>query len=405
MIKKLPLLLTVAIILLIVSACSSSKVYRLMQDGEVAQSGYKVEIPFEMKLGLIILKVRIQGADYDFLFDTGAPNVVTNELAAKLKLKPVGQNQTKGSQGHREKVDYAYIDTLSIGGIQYIQTGTGIMNFNRSNEISCMEIDGILGANTMRNSIWQIDYQKQIMTIVSHIDSLTFTANLDTIPFTTKTTGTPVIDINVGSVVQHYVTLDLGSSGHIDLSDKMFNEILKKEPDMPKNFAYGNSSSGIYGVGAPDTINYFKPDSIQFGSVQLANQICHASVKKTSSTLGTRFFENYIITLDWTQKHVILDKVKEYDHSEMANLGYSKLLYDGKLKVAKIYNGTEAANQLQLFDEVIQEDSLSYVLIQKADYCKMILDTANRKPLSKELIIERAGQKITVPLIRETFLK
>ena len=376
-----------------------------MQDGEVAQSGYKVEIPFEMKLGLIILKVRIQGEDYDFLFDTGAPNVVTNELASKINLKPVGQNQTKGSQGHKEKVDYAYIDTLSIGGIQYLQTGTGIMDFNRSNEISCMEIDGILGANTMRNSIWQINYQKQIMTIVSHMDSLTFPANLDTIPFTTKATGTPVIDINVGSVVQHYVTLDLGSSGHIDLSHKMFNEILKKEPDMPKNFAYGNSSSGIYGVGAPDTINYFKPDSIQFGTVQLANQICHASVKKTASTLGTRFFENYIVTLDWNQKHVILDKVKEYDHSEMENLGYSKLLYDGKLKIAKIYNGTEAAKQLQLFDEVIQEDSLSYVHIQKADYCKMILDTTNRKPLSKELIIERNGQKITVPLIRETFLK
>ncbi len=405
MVKTLHIVVSVLIVLLTISACSSSKVYLLMGDGEVAQANYKVVVPFEMRLGLIILKVKIQGEEYDFLFDTGAPNVVTKELARILELKSVGRNTTKGSQGHREKVDYACIDTLSIGGIEYLQTGAGIMDFNKSTEISCMDLDGILGANSMRHSIWQIDYQKQVIILTSHIDSLTFIDKLDTIPFTTKATGTPVIDITIGNIVQHNVTLDLGSGGHIDLSHKMYTEVLKQKPEMPHNYAFGNSSSGIYGVGAPDTINYFKPDSIQFGSIELHHQICHASVTKTSSTLGTRFFENYIITLDWNENHVILEKVTDYDHSEMKNLGYNKRLYDGKLKVATIFNGSEAAKKLQLFDYIIQEDSVSYTHIKKSDYCKMILDKTKDKPKSRKLIIEREDEQVTIPLERSLFLK
>tara|TARA_R110002050_G_scaffold263065_1_gene403445 strand:+ start:2858 stop:3832 length:975 start_codon:yes stop_codon:yes gene_type:complete len=324
-------------------------------------------------------------------------------LSEKLNLKPVGQHNTKGSQGHREKVNYAYIDALEIGGIPYLKTGTAIMDFTKSTEIGCLQIDGILGANTMRHSIWQIDYQKQEIIIASHIDSLSFLPNLDTIPFTTKTTGTPVLAIQMGKVIERNVTLDSGASGYIDLSNHTYQEVLKANPNVPHNFAYGNNSSGIYGIGAPDTLNFFKPDTLQFGTIELHHQICQASVAPTSSTLGTRFFKNYIITLDWNQNHLLLTQVKEFDYSAEENLGYKTRFIDDKMKVSLLYNGTEASKNLQLYEEVIQEDSTRYSTFTKLDYCKMISDT--NKPTEKVTTILRDSIEITFPFTKAVFLR
>ena len=252
---------------LIISGCSSSKVYRLMSGGEIVESNYKVIVPFEMRLGLIIVKVTIEGNEYDFLFDTGAPNVVSLELAEKLQLKSAGKTFTRGSQGERHKIDYSNIDNLQIGGLNYQNTTAAIMDLTKAVAIECMDIDGILGANVMRNSIWQIDYQKQLMTITNSTDSLTFTNSLDTIPFTPKHTGTPKIKVQIGDIIQSGVTLDTGSGGHIDLNYNTYKLAKKRNPKMSSTSGQGHSSSGIYGIGKPDTLIYFKPDSIQILSL------------------------------------------------------------------------------------------------------------------------------------------
>ena len=201
MTRLLSFLISAILFILLTTGCSSTKVYQLMGGGEIVESEYKVVVPFEMRLGLIIVKVKIQGEEYDFLFDTGAPNVVSLELGEKLGLKAAGKSNTTGSQGERHKVEYAIIDTLTIGGLNYLNTTAAIMDLKKSVTIDCMELDGILGANVMRNSVWQIDYQKQEMTITNSTESLNFTTHLDTIPFTTKRTGTPMIDVTIGDVI------------------------------------------------------------------------------------------------------------------------------------------------------------------------------------------------------------
>ena len=92
--KKLGFILLSAIA---VSGCGALKVAKLLKQGDVEQPSFTAEIPFEMRMGLVVVKVNINGKDYDFLVDTGAPNLVTKELAAELKLK------SKAEVIHKEK--------------------------------------------------------------------------------------------------------------------------------------------------------------------------------------------------------------------------------------------------------------------------------------------------------------
>jgi hypothetical protein len=377
-----------------------------MSGGEILESNYKVVFPFEMRLGVIVVKVTIQQEEYDFLFDTGAPNVVSFELGEKLKLKPVGKTQTKGSQGERHKIDYTNIDTLQLGGLNYLNTTAAIMDLKKAVSIECMGIDGILGANVMRNSVWQIDYQKQTITITNTTDSLTFSNNLDTIPFTTQHTGTPKIKVQIGNIIQSGVTLDSGSGGHIDLNYNTYKLAKKRNPDMHTASGFGNSTTGIYGMGKPDTLIYFKPDSISIGTIKLENQICYASVGKTSSTLGTRFLENYIITLDWDRNQMVLDSVEAYHNSELKNFGYKTVFSDNKLKIGFLFNNSETgSNTLQLNDDILRIDTIDFTQISKSDYCKLILDTTKNKLNLQSITVSRDSNNIIVPLIKSVILK
>lgn len=77
-------------------------------------------MPFEYRNGLIILKVTIQNEIYDFILDTGASNVLSKELADKLKVIPLGSEEITDINKKSERLEYTKLDDIQIGGINYI---------------------------------------------------------------------------------------------------------------------------------------------------------------------------------------------------------------------------------------------------------------------------------------------
>ena len=80
------------------ASCSIFKTIKLIKQGEIEQKQFKVQIPFENRAGLIVLKVKINEIEHDFLFDTGAPTVLSEKLFKKLNLKVKAVQKTTDSQ-------------------------------------------------------------------------------------------------------------------------------------------------------------------------------------------------------------------------------------------------------------------------------------------------------------------
>ena len=166
------ILLSTLTTLLLLTGCSSIKTIKLMKSGEVEQEEFNVKIPFEYRLGLIILKVDIAGKEYDFVLDTGAPSVISKELAKKLDLSNITEQKVGDSQGEDYNLGLTTIEKLSISDINFLNTGAVIADLNQSQEVGCLKIDGFIGSNLMRKAIWKFDYQNQIITITNSIESL-----------------------------------------------------------------------------------------------------------------------------------------------------------------------------------------------------------------------------------------
>lgn len=365
-IKKI--LLSTLTTLLLLTGCSTIKTIKLMKSGEVEQEEFNVKIPFEYRLGLIILKVDIAGKEYDFVLDTGAPNVISKELSKKLDLSNITEQKVGDSQGEESNLGFTTIEKLSISDINFLNTGAVIADLNQSQEVGCLKIDGFIGSNLMRKAIWKFDYQNQIITITNSIESLNIPKSTNKIPFFTELTGTPIIDIQLNDITEKNVTVDLGSNGDISLSRKTFDALMKNNPSIPQTYSFGNSTSGLYGLGKADSTFYLKVPSISFGDISLDSTIVQFT-SESASTIGTEFFKNYDLIINWFTKEIILINQTEYNNSTLSSFGFSFSNQENKLTVSEIYENME---DLKVGDQILSIDGTNYKELIPEQWCEII---------------------------------
>ncbi len=344
------------ILLLLIPAfvgCKAIKTIKLFKKGEVAQQEFKAEVPFEFRLGLIILKVQIDGKTHEFVLDTGAPNVISRQLAAELNIKPTVSQKAKDSQGGNSDLGFAQIPDIVIGGIHFTNTGTAIADLKQSTEVGCLNIDGFIGSNLMKKAIWQFDYQKKIITITNTKNNLEIPASAKVIPFKQQITGTPMIDIFYNGAVDKNVTFDLGSNGNFGSSNKVLKEV-KKQGKINTNYGTGNNDSGLFGQSAADTVTYGIVPEVKFGDLTLQSQVVSFTEKK-ARTIGTKIFENYRLIIDWTAEEITMIPVKEFDFAQLKTFGLSPQFKDNKLYIGFIYHGSNTEQQgIAIGDQILE---------------------------------------------------
>ena len=120
---------------LILASCQTLKTIKLLKGGEVVQKEFTTTVPFEMRMGLIVLKVKINGEYYDFVLDTGAPNVISKELALTLKLGNLSERKVSDSQNASQNLGFTKVPKIEIGGIEFTNTGAAIADLKVSSAV------------------------------------------------------------------------------------------------------------------------------------------------------------------------------------------------------------------------------------------------------------------------------
>lgn len=381
------LLLTFAIFLFL-SGCSSVKVVRLMKSGRVAQDDYSVQIPFEYRLGLMVIQVQISGETYDFLLDTGAPNVISRELAEKLGLKRVTQHEVRDSQGQAADLGFTTLKKVSIGGIDFLDTGAIIAELTSSTELACLKVDGLIGSNLMRKATWRIDFQDQMISVAPTAASLRFPQPTHRLSFETKVTGTPIVDVRLNGVTEKNVEIDTGSNGSFSLSKRTLDSLIQNDPAVPVTYGFGRSSAGLHGKGIPDSSFLARVPVITLGNLSLDSTVVDFA-DQGSSLIGTKFLKHYDLLIDWFSREILLIPKSEIDDSTFSTFGFSYSLRDNRLIVSKLYAHLMTQEDgLQLGDQILSMDGISYENLTQAQWC----DLMEQKPFS--------GDKLSIHVLR-----
>ncbi|MCB0622040.1 MAG: aspartyl protease family protein, partial [Saprospiraceae bacterium] len=91
------------LVLLFGSGCGSTKkLQQLLLDGSRTPAAFSETISYEEVGGLIVVEAKLGGATRRFLFDTGAPNLISKELAREIGAVVHTRQRVRDSQGKAE---------------------------------------------------------------------------------------------------------------------------------------------------------------------------------------------------------------------------------------------------------------------------------------------------------------
>lgn len=357
-------LLLYTLCILHVTACTNFK--KFYKDGAAMSDHFYAEIRYESTLDLIFLPVEIKGEVYRFLFDTGAPNVISTELRDKLAIKSKRKGKVGDSQGKKDKLGIVKLDTLSIGGIDFYDTGAVVADLNHAVEIGCLKIDGIIGANLMRFAYWKIDSKNLTLTLSSNLDTLKEgLSNPHILKFRAKKTFTPIVSLCLNDSLVGNLTYDTGSGGYISLGTEMK---LEQENFIAEFSGYG--STGLFGSSI---------DTIKFGriivSLDSLNQtgIADYSQNSDKKLLGMEFLEQFVQVFDWNKNQITLyeDEVVEqtFKHYPVTPRWVDEVLIVGGLNTDTAFQNLDLA----IGDTIKTLDQQNFENVDVSVYCDVLL--------------------------------
>ncbi|MCB0497048.1 MAG: aspartyl protease family protein [Cyclobacteriaceae bacterium] len=300
---KVPLLVLGTFFLL--SNCTV-KWTKAIQRGHISQKAFNEHVKMEIKNGLIFVPVKIDNVEYRFLFDSGAPFSISEELQRNQSYKVISHGNIVDSDKSKKRIDWVQVDSIKIGSIDFVNQTAFIGDFNANPKLECLGFDGIIGSNLMRHCNWTIDQEKKELSLSNAVSEEALN-NSVTIPFDEDNQYSMFINFTIGRAKLSNILIDYGSNGSIALSKKAF-DVLKKNGIVDKTFLEsGAQQNGV--VGAPVDINHeiALSDSVQLDTLKLL-----AVELKTgkSDMIGNQVLSRFKVTIDWDNKVLHLQEPK-----------------------------------------------------------------------------------------------
>lgn len=195
-------------LLILSTATFSAQGKKFFKSGEVQLQNPVEKINLKFANDLPFVQVSINGKSYNFLFDTGAPTVISTAVYTELGLEEKHKSKVKDSQKNKHEQIFTILPEMTVDKAVFKDVGAIVMDFSVS-ELSCFRIDGILGANQMAKLFWKVNYSENSMEVSKDLTQFNLTDYDVVIPFSPRPQKTPIVETNLqGKKIE--LTFDTG---------------------------------------------------------------------------------------------------------------------------------------------------------------------------------------------------
>ncbi len=361
-------------------------------DGSFTEKNYYTEIKYEFINEKIIIPVEIEGEQYRFLLDTGAPNFITKKLNDKIKTNYIKSVPVADASNKKDALQLVTISQLTIGDVTF-KNSNAIVTSSTSNFLfDCFEIDGFIGSNLLQNSIIQIQPRTQTLIITDNKKKLSLNSKNAVklkLYFNEKK---PFIWIKLRGVDKgkEQVLVDTGMKGLYELSNRNLRVFEKKEIITKKQSTTGTMGTGF--LGAEKTTNYFK---VQIPEIRINNTSFKNITVETTNSLNSRIGNDLLkygtITLDFKNGKFYFNSIKNNVDVSRKTHGFNPTLLDNKLVIGVIWD-EELKSKMSFGDQILK---LNDVDIEDIDQCDFITKESmfGSQEKLKLVILNKNGQK------------
>jgi len=366
---------------------------KFFESGEVKLQAPIEKINMKFAYDLPFVQVMINGKPYNFLFDTGAPTVISSAIYEELGLEKKHSSKVKDSQKNKQEQIFTILPEMIVDKAVFKNVGAIVMDFGAS-ELSCFKMDGILGANQMAKLAWKVNYEGNLLEAAENLSQFDLTGYDIVIPFDPKTQKTPIIKTKILDKKTE-LTFDTGFSGRLKVGENNYDP--KKAGQSVE--VYGTNSVGAYGAGKPAPGYIFRLPELALGNRSFANEIANTG---GSNLIGNDFFKNFVFILDWSGNKIYMKRIKN-ETVKLESFGFGYRFIDAKPTVALVYQ--EENFPLKVGDSIISINDVNLDNLNKESACYYFLNKAEKGQNIIDLKIKREGKIMEMKLEKKEYLK
>ncbi|UWX62111.1 aspartyl protease family protein [Chryseobacterium oranimense] len=379
--------------LLILSTTTlSAQGKKFFKSGEVKLQNPVEKINLRYANDLPFVQVSINGKPYNFLFDTGAPTVISTAVYTELGLEKKHTAKVKDSQKNKQEQIFTILPEMVVDKAVFKNVGAIVMDFSVS-ELSCFKIDGILGANQMAKLFWKINYAENSLEASEDLTQFN-PADYDiVIPFSPRLQKTPVVETDLqGKKID--LTFDTGFSGRLKITDGAYDA----QKALKSIGVYGTNSVGAYGAAKPAPGYIFRTAALPLGNKTFPNEIIATG---NTSLIGNDFFKNFVFILDWSGNKIYMKQIKN-EPAKLESFGFGYRFIDSKPTVAFVFQ--EENFPLKVGDTIISINNVNLNSLDKDGACHYFINRVENGQKTIDLKIRREGKEVQVRLEKKEFL-
>lgn len=376
------------------------------------------EIPIEIRRGLVLVPVRINGLErrLTFILDTGAPTVLRKQLADELGLTTSNNSTLQDAAGAELASASIELESVQVGELVMRHVAAFAAELPSLAE-TCVQIDGVLGVGAVRGTGFldrtaiEIDYGESTLALAPTAAELTPGGSIvkvqrhELMPDGSSVVTTPIADVAIDGK-RHWVLLDTGNTGSVDVSPGFFVDLGRSfdEPGLVTRTGSLSQTattvlSGVSYETRFETLGL--GDSTLRGvpiTVERADPPHPEPPGARRVLLGYQLLRNFRLVLDVAGGVARFVPIPGTDPSDATrNLGFSWRDRDGKIVVVTMVTGGPAARAgVVLGDELVAVDGAPVVSGDPRGQCAVrdAIDAAGERTMTIRVRHEGAERDV-----------
>lgn len=367
--------------------------------GSATPKNYYTEIEYEDVNGKIIIPVSINNSTYQFLFDTGAPNVISSEIYDTLMIEKSKDISVTDANNNKQNMRQVLIPALKMGGVSFRNTTALVFESNNNLVFDCFEIDGIIGTNLLRKSIVQIKSKEQVIVITNQNKKIDLNSENAVDMQLRGGQSSPYISIDLIGTNKgtERLLIDTGASGFYDLCKKNYTILKEKNVLIELANASGASSLGMFGADEASMQYRVQVPQMKIANTSLTN-IVTTTGNDDNSRLGSDILKYGNITLDFRKKLFYYDSFEAENDLDEKLFGFTPTVSDNKVVVGLVWDD-DLKESMKFGDEILKVNDTDLENLKLCDVLTMSSPFKNTDTLNLVLKNE-ANEIIELELLR-----
>lgn len=365
--------------------------------GGTDQVHYYSSFQYENVNDIIIINIKIKDKTRRFILDTGAPTTISTKLFEEIKPEIITKISITDANAAKDSVVVVSLNEIVVGDIVFRNIPTLVSK--PYVPFDCLEVDGLIGSNLLRNSIVQIDEKNKKIIITDDAKNLNLNPKQSSKLWLDRQSS-PVLWIKLKNNKQEakeQLLFDSGMQGLYDLSLRQLASFNKYNIFEELGKSSGINGMGLHGM-AKDTVIYrFRLPVMEINGAKLLNVVTETTMDE-NSRIGAALTHYGVVTVDYKNKKFY------FDPFTLTDIDASEKQFPANIipKNNKLYIGTVWGNQLNTKistgDQVVAIDGVNCEIFNFCDFLlnpvlkgkdKVLLTTIDKSGRKIETIIER----------------